>query len=349
MTSYCERFKSTYTILFMALILTGIGVLYLFKTQKDETLSKAQEIYKVLDKHRITYDIDAHSVEPTFDATPKPIIGISECIAQIATLIAQKQPINMFVVGFPFKSPNHEKKTIGDLPDMAERKSLEYLQGILEEIKTVYSPGAQLRIFIDGIMFAEFVGLSPQTVLAYENALQHLIADLPNIKLYTSTDLMQIHKLQRLEDINAMMDTYGSPDEKHKASTKPAGELMRKRIALELDSAAGRKMLEHQTLDDVVFGLLAREARMRIYMSKLFPADKFLRLTVHFSGDVGKKFGIKLSPNSNVTPYHGVLVEEEDESWSIKFKRDIDLNNYELRTKKINGIDCPYFKRKEKQ
>ncbi len=312
-----------------------------FTSKKDVSA----HIYNILDKHRITYDIDAHSVDPTSDITSKPITGITECIQQISAFVVNEKPINMLAVGFPFKSPNHEKKTIGDLPDMAERKSFEYLQDMLNEMKAVYAPGVCLTVFCDGIPFAEFLGVSPQHVVAYEKALQQLVADLPDIKLITSAELMYKHALEHFNDINTMIDVYGPTNDVRKAAQSPVFGVARKRFALEFDYDAGRKMLQQQTLDDVVGGILARETRLRNYISEHFPATQFLRLTAHFSSDVSKKFGIKYSPNSDVTPYHGVCVEE-DGLWSIRFKKDVDLKNYVLVSKEVNGINCPYFKRK---
>jgi len=343
MTSqYCYRTYVVYTALFV----TGALCFYLFKHKKNTVLHKAEQIYNVLDQYRITYDIDARSVDPTHDTTPKPITGTHECVQQIARFVAQEKPINMLVVSFPFKSRNHEKKTVGDLPDMAERKSLEYMQEILEKIKTVYQPGAQLTVFCDGIAFAQFLDISQPMVLAYEKTLKQLGADLPNITFYTSTDFMHDHKLTQLDDINTVIDACDPGNAALQASIKPVVGIARKRFALEFDYHDGEKILAHQTLDEIVFGILQRENRLRTYLSKAFPAEQFLRLTVHFSGDVSKKFGVKLSPDSDITPYHGVLVEDkEPNAWSIQFKKDVDPTKYTLVTKTINGVNCPFFKR----
>ncbi len=306
----------------------------------------AEHVYNVLDKHRITYDIDAHSVDPTASTTPKPISGVTECIEQINSFVAKNKPINMLTVGFPFKSPNHEKKTIGDLPDMAERKSFEYLQSMLNEIKEVYAPGAYLTVFCDGVQFAEFLGVPLEQVVEYEQTLQTLVSDLPNIRLLTSQEIMQLHDLGRPYNINTMIDNHEPATTNFKASEAPVFGVARKRFALEFDYAEGGKLLEEKTLDNRVAGILTREERLRSYISKNFSPDQFLRLTAHFSGDVSKKIGIKYAPDADVTPYHGVCIED-DNSWTIKFKKDVDMEKYVLTSKEINGVSCPYFKRKE--
>jgi pyoverdine/dityrosine biosynthesis protein Dit1 len=324
----------------------GALAIYLFQFQKNTAMGRAKQIYEILDKYRITYDLNAHAVDPTFDTTPQPVIGVSECIQNIAKLITENRPLNLFNVGFPFKSINHEQKTFGDLPDMAERKALEYLQGILDALKVVYAPGAQMTIFCDGIAFAEFSGIPQKNVFAYENAMKRIAADLPDIKLFTSDEIMKKHNLSSPDDINTLFDSYGPGKEGFKDLKDPDVVVTRKRMAIEFDYEAGRKILETQSLDNIAVRLSAREECMRNYLGKNFPADQFLRLSMGFSADVSKKLGLRFSPDSEIKPNHGVLVEEKDNSWSIQFKKDIDMNDYVLMTKKINGVDCQYVRRK---
>lgn len=326
----------------MAILITGIGVLaFFYLYQRKTARALATCIYTVLDKYRITYDIDACSVDSTYDKTPKPVSGISQFIDHIAQLVAKKHPLNMLVVSFPFKSANHDKKTLSALPDMAERRSLEYLQTILNEIKQVYPPGVQLTVFCDGIPFAPLFHIPYSNVVTYQQALQALASDLPDIKLYTAADLMRDHHLKQLEDINTLIDTFNQVS---KASGQSVAETTRKRLALEFDYPAGQVLLAKEPLKNLASRLSSREAAFQNYIHTSFPAAHYLRLTVHFYHDVSKKFGIKLSPHSCVTPYHGVLVEEIDGSWSIRYKKDINLKHYTLATQNINDINCPYFK-----
>lgn len=317
---------------------------FIKKHKNDAILSVSTQIYKILDHHRIPYDIDKHSMDLTADTTPQIAQGIDQSIHNIAYFVGKNRPITMLLVGFPFKSSNREKKVIGSLPDMAERKSLEYLQAMLNEIKTVYSPGASILIFCDGIPFAELFGISNATVIAYEKALRLLVADLPDITLYTSEDMLKTHKLTSSSEIIKFIDQFEPSDKQFRAELKSIPETALKRFILEFDYPQGQLLLKQHTLEDIAISLLAREMRLRTYLAKEFPSPEFFRLTVHFSPDVSKKFGIRLSPKSDITPYHGVLVQEADGSWFIRFKKDIDKTKYQLKKDLINGIECSYFK-----
>lgn len=335
-------------IFYVLAIILGIGggfLIYSSLMKKDtKILNTSERIYAVLDRYRIMYDIDQRSMDLTTSTAPHQSQGVDQCIKNIAYFVTNNRPIRMLLVGFPFKSSNHEKKTLGPLPDMAERKSLEYLQEILNEIKKVYSPGTTLLIYCDGIPFAEFFGIPAKDVIAYEEALQLLIADLPDISVYTSKDILKTYGLKSTFQITEFLDHYEPSDKQFKAELKSIPSTALKRFALELDHPQGRLVEQKNTLEDIAIRLLAREMRLRTYIAKAFPSTDFFRLTVHLSIDVSKKFGIRLSPNSDITPYHGVLVQGLNGTWSIHFKKDVDIHNHILKYEIINGVKCGYFK-----
>lgn len=328
------------------LILSGAGIfIFSLMKHKNDILKQSQRIYTILNEHRIEYDIDEHSINSTSDTATQASVGVEQCLQNISYFVTRNKPITMLLVGFPFKSNNVEEKVISTLPDMAERKSLEYLQEIVNEIKKVYSPGAKIMIFCDGIPFAEFLGIPFDQVTLYEKTLKQLAADLVDITIYTSENMLNTHTFSNLLEIINHIDQYPPSDKEFKETLKSIPETILKRIALELNYPQGKLLLKKHSLEDIVIALSAREMRLRSYIAKAFPSPDFFRLTVHFTKDISKKFGIRLSPTSDITPYHGTLVEEIDGSWAIRFKKDIDKDYYQLQSRLINGIKCNYFKR----
>ena len=351
-TPFFQRHKSVFFVtLGLSLTAIGIGVFLYTRyyrsaiTRSDDDMPQAEHIYAALDKYRITYDIDTCSVDSTCSKTPVPFSGVSDCIDQIVRFVKHKLPINMVIVSFPFKSTNRDKKVIGLLPDMAERRSLEYLHGMLKDIKRVYKPGAELLILCDGMVFASVFGIPSDWVIAYESALRILVSDLPGITLLSSQDFVRKHKLKSVEEIVPFIESF-APSKKPDTQPEIVPESVSKRVALEFDYPHGQELLKRQPLAASVGLLMHRERALQNYVSKTFASpEDYLRLSVHFSKNVGKKFGIKLSPTGQVTPYHGVLVEQQDGSWTIMFKKDVPLGQYELTSQNIQGIDCPYYKR----
>jgi pyoverdine/dityrosine biosynthesis protein Dit1 len=331
----------TYALCCMCVIMGGIFAYKKVMHIRNERISS--RIYKLLDEYRIPYDIDKRSIDQTADTTPQLAQGVEACIENIALFVRENKPIHMLLVGFPFKSHNQEKKVIGSKLDLAERKSLEYLQEMLSRIKTIYRPGAKILIFCDGIPFAEYFGIPQADVVAYEHDLKTITSDLPDITILDSDDMMQKYGLSNRDGIITLFDSYEPTDEQFKKDMKiiPASAI--ERFALELDSAQGKRLVQKYGLNTIAYGLMARETRMRNFISQAFPAQEYFRLTVHLSPDISKKFGIRLSPQSNVTPYHGALVQEKNGQWMICFKKDIDQQRYTLQSKEINGITCPYY------
>jgi pyoverdine/dityrosine biosynthesis protein Dit1 len=323
---------------------TIFSLFYFVRYFNNTRVDYARRVYEVLSEYQVPYDIDRRGMGIPTDTTPQPTHGIEECIKNLAYFTEKDLPIKMLLVGFPFKSSNQEKKVLGYLPDMAERKSLEYLQKILDEIKQVYAPGAKILIFTDGISFAEFFGIPFDHVIAYEHGLKQLVQDLPDISIFSSDDMLRRQQLSSVHDIIKLIDQYGPSDEQFRDEHNSIPETPLKRFTLELDHPQGKRLIEEYGFDNIVMKLLAREMRLRNYIAQEFPAHEFFRLTVHFCPDVTKKFGIRLSPTSDITPYHGVLLQENSGAWTIHFRKDVDLQKYRLDTHLVNGLTCPYFK-----
>jgi pyoverdine/dityrosine biosynthesis protein Dit1 len=72
---------------------------------------------------------------------------------QICAKVTSAQPIMMCLPAFPFKSPNTSTKILGRLPDKVEEFALAHLNGLCSAIKDVYSPGAELMIISDGLIY----------------------------------------------------------------------------------------------------------------------------------------------------------------------------------------------------
>lgn len=82
----------------------------------------------------------------------------------IKTAVEKQAPISLTLPAFPFKSPNTEDKVLGVLPDKAEEVSLKHLQAFCDNIKDTYSPGAELTIVSDGIVYS---GKHVKPILSY--------------------------------------------------------------------------------------------------------------------------------------------------------------------------------------
>jgi pyoverdine/dityrosine biosynthesis protein Dit1 len=312
------------------------------------------QILSILKPFQITQDIDKKSISLLSRPSEFHSFDYKSLQEKIAKFLKDKKPLKFLLVGFPFKSANTEKKVLGQSPDMAERRSLEYLHGLIKSLKEVYPYGVELVIFCDGIPFCEYLGISAETVKLYEQGLQKLVQDMPVITLITSDSLQEQLALLSLGHICDVIDKYAPSDEEFHEQLSADSALQDSyttllgRLEIEFDSIKGREFLaKYGPLSKITKALMAREMRMRRFIESQFNAEEFIRLTVHYSKDLSKKFGIKFSPNSFVTPYHGVLVEEGDGNWFIRFRKDIDPQIFEEVSEVVNGLQCQYMRLKK--
>jgi pyoverdine/dityrosine biosynthesis protein Dit1 len=341
-------------ILFLWLLLLIVGnsscSTWRLKTVASNDISS--KVINVLNRYRVETDINKESIGIKDTILPKEnIIGYDVLTQKIETFIKFQQKLRLFLVSFPFKSFNREKKVLGPEVDLAERKSLLYIYEMIKELKAIYPYGVELVIFCDGAPFADYRGISDSDVKAYEDGLILLTKDMPEITIIGSFAIAKKIGALNSQEIRTRIDTYRPSNEdvikliNTDQKIKESYLTLLERFKLEFDSQNGRSfLLKNNGLENVIQLLIARELRMRNFIEENFDPTTYIRLSVNYSTDVGKKFAIRLSPNSLIMPYHGVLVEDKSGAWSLRFKKDIDLDQYEEASQMINGKICRYMK-----
>lgn len=313
-----------------------------------------------MEQYQLTYDIDKKSVEDekshSIPQDMQIITGQETLIEQIAKFVEREESIPIAMIGFPFKSTNTEKKVIGHLPDGAERHALKHINSMLIKIRDVYPQGATFRIISDGCTFNDIVGIPDTTIEAYENALKVLASDLKDIQIVTSRDLKS-SPISTMTDLRQVIESYPPTlqdfDQMVANSSSMQYELdvIKSRLALEFDHKHGQETLElikeKEFISDPLLlvskKIIVRSRQFGKFITSTFLTKPYLKFSVHFQQDVGKKFGMKLSEISNVTPWHGVLIQEGN-SYRIVHKSDVPLTNVTQTGEMANGIYCPYYK-----
>lgn len=110
----------------------------------DDPLLKAFKVMEVIGRYRSV--VPATARDHTSD-------GNIMFLSKMCNQIRDKQPIQMILPAFPFKSPNRENKVLGSLPDKGEEISLAHLSGLCAAIGDVYEYGAKLTIVSDGLVY----------------------------------------------------------------------------------------------------------------------------------------------------------------------------------------------------
>ncbi|KAG6354455.1 hypothetical protein INS49_004472 [Diaporthe citri] len=158
----------------------------------EQALETASNILGVISRYRLSHK-----------PTPKSDEGDLKFLAQIYSKVRAGRLINMCLPAFPFKSPNSITKVLGYLPDKAEEVALAHLNGLCDAIKNIYSPGSELTIISDGLVYNDLLGVPDRNVWAYGEALRAMSAakEFNNIKFNRLKDLVHVDVPDEMDEI----------------------------------------------------------------------------------------------------------------------------------------------------
>ncbi len=249
-------------------------------------------------------------------------------LSKVASAIERGEPITFVLPAFPGKSPN-PAKVLGQLPDMAERRALEFLQQLCDRVKRYHSPGARVILCSDGRVFSDVIGMRDEDVTAYQDELSRLIREmgLTSISTYNLDDLYAGLDFDRMR--SQLMEGHGDSLEDLRASVRRGGNApdasADDREAHRLYCGITRFLVEDSMYpgQPLSRSALQRECRIRAYeviqrskawgdlIEEIFPDA--VRLSIHPQACGAKKLGIRLiEPDNWVTPWHGVAVDIGD-------------------------------------
>lgn len=317
-----------------------------------DSLEMARLLCQILKEVQLDQDIDQQTILEAGEELEDPgeVTGYKELAQKIEVFVKENRTIDFRMVGFPFKSQNLQKKVITPQPDMAERSSLEYLNAVMERLSKKYAPGAVLTLTTDGLAFGDVVGLAPETLKAYETSLKKLAEDLRHIRILTSEDLLEKNEsmqqmLTKLEKGDPVPEQFEERLRTERALPQELAILV-KRLKLEFDHPEGAAFLKEtqNSIESIARKILLRSLKFGAFLRKKNQGKTYIPVSVHFQQKVDKKFGMKLSPTSCVTPWHGVLVLQKDGTGQIYHRKDLDLKGLQISGRFINGLWCPYYR-----
>lgn len=289
---------------------------------------KSDKIVGILESYILDRDIDAESIGIEV-CNQKP--GLHPAI--IKKITSTNEALVFTIVGFPFKSVNNKHKVIASAVDAAERYSLVYMNDLMKELSIHYGSPVKLVIFMDGMVFCDIEDVPYSVVAQYESDIKQLCKDLEHIEIKTLSDIMPN---STPEQMRYVIENITTEVPENTDSFKNEVSLLKKRLAFEF---AGDSNLKN--LDSIAKVGVIRSIKFSQFLDAYRPNNS-IRLSVHFQKQTSNKIGIKLSPDSCVTPWHGALVVD-DNRWRIEHKKDINLNNVIETSMVVNGMTLPYY------
>lgn len=246
-------------------------------------------------------------------------------LAKVVSAVALGLPVTFVLPAFPGKSPN-PAKVLGPLPDMAERRALEFLQHLCDRIREDYAPGARVILCSDGRVFSDAVRMRDADVTAYQDELSRMIAEgnLDSISTFNLDELYDGMSFDRMRE--QLMDQHGDSLEALRSAVSRGGKApdatTDEKESHRLYLGITRFLVEDATFPGQTQSrtALQKESRTRAYeviarskawgdlVELRFP--NAVRLSIHPQGCGDRKLGIRLiEPDHWLTPWHGVAAE----------------------------------------
>jgi len=274
----------------------------------------ARRVAKLILRHRKVFPTG-----PNDSATPDEQ-SIALHLPKLQYYIGQGWPIHLILPAFPAKSPNPHK-VLGKLPDLGEEVALTFLQGLCDDIRQVYAPGARISICADGRVFADLVQVSDTEVSAYNEVLKQLIQQLGTLDL----DVINLEDLLATDSFDEartwIVTQYGEPLDDLKARVRDTDHhramfngihrfVSEDGMALEPEKSKNRVKEESK---EVAYEVIRRSNAWTRLLAQEFPHA--VRLSIHPQHSYSDKIGLRITRAVDdwLTPWHGVVLLRDND------------------------------------
>lgn len=230
----------------------------------------------------------------------------------IGSAVRSSKPIQMLLPGFAHKNPNR-RKTLGFLPDLAEKVVLLRLNNFCAQASDIYCPagedsGCQITIFSDGRIWGDLLGVSTRTFVDYGIALRQMLPrQTPHLRFEDFDTHLLVDK--KASFIEAFENHWAR---QHRQPMSDQQQLLARFARLISEDRMWEPSLSEsmikQMSQSIAKRMLKRLAAFRGFLDATYTSH--VRLSVHVGSGGGPNFPVRLFSNSDCCelPYHCVMV-----------------------------------------
>lgn len=238
---------------------------------------------------------------------------------RLLRMVTSRRPVHLVLPAFPAKSPNRNK-TLGPLPDLAEKHALQHLQALCDSIGSIYEPGAKITICSDGRVFADLICIPDEDVTAYGEHLRNHAATAHGDS-FAFFDLGDaFHKTYSYDILREeLLILYGESIDSlyHRCKTEKEAKAMYLGITrfifedysgIEPFQSGSRTSIQ-KVARMIAYRVIQRSNAWSRLLEDHFPDA--LRLSIHPQFRVSKKIGVYLGETNGdnwLTPWHSVAL-----------------------------------------
>lgn len=255
---------------------------------------------------------------------------------KIQGFVSRGKPIEFSMLGYPFKSMNNRDKVLGTLPDLGEQLSIENFGRFNAQIQQVYSPGVQLHLISDGLVFNDLMDVPESTVDQYREVVMDMSAGLP-ISWYQARDFYPGKSDATMRQ--KVMDQFGITAEKLERDIlfdPDVNFLYRGMIKFMTGDLAIRDFVSNSQLHKAA-KKMAREMMFRNEAYSALVRSEFsdkIRLSMHPSVNNGVKYSFQLIPSERAwtSPWHCAILTDT-EGIATVHRKDAEEKGYRIEYK----------------
>ncbi len=269
--------------------------------------------------------------------------GKDELKKKFLQLMSQEKKIELLLLGFPFKSTNHEKKCLSANVDLGEYLSLVTLSTMICNMQRIY-PNVHCTIISDGLAYhIDDYDPSYDEILCYHTAMQKLVGCFSHISFVS----WKIHQdIESYCDVQTRVASVPLPSDAEfskgykkemeafvkeefdcmfwnsrfldeaKKDYDDSKQIMKEKAKMQEINRLKNELIKQKTVM-VVEELGNKGKQFSTLVSELYPHyQESIRLSVHCNKntvDVSKKIPISLIYGCNGTPWHNAVVINENE------------------------------------
>lgn len=276
-------------------------------------------------------------------------LGKSLFIDRVKVQIAKEQAIRLILPAFPWKSVNKVDKVTGVLPDLGEELALYRLNQMCEDIKTAYTPGGEVYIATDGLVFDDVVGISDEDTWAYSQGLVDMAKEhgLDNVKLLRVMDILGYTEGRTLDKTlylalaqqcrEELLLHYGKTEEEVRQMMKDDQDTLSTYCGFIRFLEADLKFSPITASSKAISGSQYRKTVKKVAIQMMVRAESFtkllqarcpdyVRLSIHPStGAVKLSIPLIVQGSGDFprSPWHSSVALAADGSYSTVHKRDV--------------------------
>ncbi len=252
-------------------------------------------------------------------------------LIKVTEAVKRNSRLNLILPGFPAKSPNR-RKTLGPLPDLADKQALCNLNDLCNEIKKVYAPGAKVTICSDGRVFADLVRIPDIDVTNYATNLK----EFANCSFDSGFDFFNLdHLYPEITDFDVLREELliGFGESIYQLRRRCQDEKEAKAMYLGItrfifEDYCGLEYFKNESRTSIQkisrsisYRVIQRSNAWTRMLEKSFPDA--IRLSIHPQYRVSNKIGIRLVESDDcwLTPWHSVAIKSKGKITLCKRER----------------------------